>query len=324
MDESSDEDVEATFEKIRNSLLQNKFTDSTETTNRPTEKNSSKISNKEKNRIVYKTKLEKSKSVSEDSDMEEDTTRSINRVPLNESDKETSLNKSYQEANSIKKVVGSHKRRILDSSDSEAEISQISMESQLKNSDTEEIGSTKNKVILKNSDSEGEIDTTKSKITLEDSDSEEESDNIIIKSRLKNNIVHNVKRKPVLDSSDSEEDISYVAMKSQLENSDTEEISSTKNKVTLRDSDSEEESNDIIKSGLKNNIAGNVRQKPALDSSDSEEEIIHNPMESQLEDIVMKEVDSNKRKIGIIGNSDSEEEISSLVKKNKYINDDSD
>ncbi|XP_025415567.1 protein timeless homolog isoform X4 [Sipha flava] len=231
-DDSSDEDVEETFNRIRKSLVQNKVIDDRETTNESLINSSNvlKESNSTHGNNSKKNSLNKRRLSSYNSDKDGSDTEKIT-VPMKT--KKTFLKDSDEDDSDIEKMfVPIKKKKILkisDEEDSDHEkitVPKNNKETFLKDNDEENndiekmfVPMKKKTILLEDSDEENsdtEKITIKKQICELLEDRDEEIDDIDLESQLDENITKEIdcdKRKPSLENTDSEEEIGALKKK---------------------------------------------------------------------------------------------------------------
>lgn len=230
VDDSSDEDVGATFERIRKSLAQNSVNDDQKTVNTSLKTNSSKIKEKSNVPDFSKDKIEFNKKngrnrktfLLEDSDVEDDVT-SI-KVPSDDGDSGVSEHNF------------SMKKLLEDSDDDDLEnsiVSQKKKKTVFEDSDEEDRKANQN--ISEQVNSEQNVVSTKTIVEVDiDADSSDEEKTVFsTKNKAKTTLL---------------EEVTDFTTRSQLDGSDEEGFDKNhKRKPSLTNSDSEEEIGGFVK-----------------------------------------------------------------------------
>lgn len=335
IDDSSDEDVGATFDRIRQSLVQNNINNSTETIDK-----SSKLllteninNNRENIESNKKSNFNKRQFLSENSDTDDETILHNNPAVVDGSDEDSSTKKKNRV--SIKK-----KKTLLEDSDEDDIVNNVNINTQLDKSSTENHNlenddqfkvSMKKKRIFDDSDEDSDkekndISMKKKKTSLDDSDEDDilintNSNSQLDKSAtencdLKENIVSMKKKRAILEDSDEEDEVAIVInSKVPLDDQKESDIDRGSMKIKIL------ESNNILKISVGENFQLNdgnedndvsVKEKKTI-LADSDKEMTSN----FYTDLNESKLEKNKRSLE---NTDSDEEIGVLVKKkNKYL-----
>jgi len=258
MDDSSDEDVKDTFDRIRKSFVRNYANRDTETADKSLKSSSSSVLEEpDKENIGFNRKkgLNKRKFLLED-DNEQDILIPVKKkMPLDDSSDEVDSD--------TEKIVSMKKKKILEDHDKEDKVIPIKKKSLLNDSSDEDdsfifmkeniVSMNKKKILLEDSDDENEpIDVQSELVSRDNSDERNYME--------QNNIVSFNKRKVLTDDTDEDHHtLTAVQKKPPLEDSDE------------RDSDNERSQMDT--SGAKKWDGGDKKKQLSLESSDSEEEI---------------------------------------------------
>jgi len=242
MDDSSDEDVKDTFDRIRKSFVRNYANCDTETADKSLKSSSSSVLEEpDKENIGFSRKkgLNKRKFLLEDDDSEQDILIPVKKkMPLDDSSDEVDSD--------TEKIVSMKKKSLLNDS-SDEEDSFIFMKENI-------VSMNKKKILLDDSDEENmPIDIQSELVSKNNSDER----NIDMK---KNNIVSSNKMKVLTEDIDEDHHV-LTAVQKKLSLEDSDQI------------DSGNERSQMDTSGADKRDGGDKKNLPLLESSDSEEEI---------------------------------------------------